>query len=165
MLPIWNKRLFSVFLCEEHYQSPRCHITHFFTVPQVFNWSFGEETMGICSCCSSSHKPGEAWFYMSSYKLFDRLRNVTTKVTVSTKFCWYKIKLNSNTVMYFKGRHVRTGIGGIERKLQEKSKQVDKNISVAFEDLGKLMEKVLITFLFILSLNCKTLQYAGYQFT
>ena len=67
--------------------------------------------------------------------------------------------------MYFKGRHIRTGIGGIERKLQEKSKQVDKNISVAFEDLGKLMEKVLITFLFILSLNCKTLQYAGYQFT
>ena len=52
--------------------------------------------------------------------------------------------------MHFKGRHVRTGIGGIERKLQEKSKQVDKNISVAFEDLGKLMEKVLRTFLYFM---------------
>ena len=44
--------------------------------------------------------------------------------------------------IYFKGKQVRTGIGGIEKKLQEKSKLVDKNISVAFEDLGKLMEKV-----------------------
>ena len=31
---------------------------------------------------------------------------------------------------------------GIERKLEQKHKETDKNISVAFEDLSKLMEKV-----------------------
>ena len=104
-------------------------------------------------------------FMWADNKLLDRLRSETAKVTVNTKFCWYKIQLNSKTAMHFKGRHVRTGIGGIERKLQEKSKQVDRNISVAFEDLGKLMEKVLRTlFLFMLSLNCQTFQYACYQF-
>uniref|UniRef100_A0A8C1KQD7 Vacuolar protein-sorting-associated protein 36 n=1 Tax=Cyprinus carpio TaxID=7962 RepID=A0A8C1KQD7_CYPCA len=34
------------------------------------------------------------------------------------------------------------GIVGIERKLEEKRKETDKNISEAFEDLSKLMEKV-----------------------
>uniref|UniRef100_A0A672KYS1 Vacuolar protein-sorting-associated protein 36 n=2 Tax=Sinocyclocheilus grahami TaxID=75366 RepID=A0A672KYS1_SINGR len=33
------------------------------------------------------------------------------------------------------------GIVGIERKLEEKRKETDKNISEAFEDLSKLMEK------------------------
>ncbi|XP_058832994.1 vacuolar protein-sorting-associated protein 36 [Topomyia yanbarensis] len=37
-------------------------------------------------------------------------------------------------------RVLRTGIVGIERKLVEKQKQTDDNISMAFKDLGKLME-------------------------
>ncbi|NXJ97550.1 VPS36 protein, partial [Corythaixoides concolor] len=39
-------------------------------------------------------------------------------------------------------RRIRAvGIVGIERKLEEKRKETDKNISEAFEDLSKLMEK------------------------
>lgn len=38
-------------------------------------------------------------------------------------------------------RVLRTGIMGIERNLVEKHKQTDENISLAFKDLGKLMEK------------------------
>lgn len=34
---------------------------------------------------------------------------------------------------------LRTGIVGIERSLQEKHKQTDENISIAFQDLSKLM--------------------------
>ncbi|XP_055628435.1 vacuolar protein-sorting-associated protein 36 [Toxorhynchites rutilus septentrionalis] len=37
-------------------------------------------------------------------------------------------------------RVLRTGIMGIERKLAEKQKQTDDNISLAFKDLSKLME-------------------------
>uniref|UniRef100_A0A2M4BR08 Vacuolar protein-sorting-associated protein 36 n=1 Tax=Anopheles marajoara TaxID=58244 RepID=A0A2M4BR08_9DIPT len=37
-------------------------------------------------------------------------------------------------------RTLRTGIGGIERGLAEKQKQTDQNISLAFQDLDKLME-------------------------
>uniref|UniRef100_A0A8B9LZT9 Vacuolar protein-sorting-associated protein 36 n=1 Tax=Astyanax mexicanus TaxID=7994 RepID=A0A8B9LZT9_ASTMX len=40
------------------------------------------------------------------------------------------------------GRTRAVGIVGIERKLEEKRKETDKNISEAFEDLSKLMEKV-----------------------
>uniref|UniRef100_A0A8B9PWA9 Vacuolar protein-sorting-associated protein 36 n=1 Tax=Apteryx owenii TaxID=8824 RepID=A0A8B9PWA9_APTOW len=39
------------------------------------------------------------------------------------------------------GRIRAAGIVGIERKLEEKRKETDKNISEAFEDLSKLMEK------------------------
>ncbi|CAH2224978.1 vacuolar -sorting-associated 36 [Pelobates cultripes] len=39
------------------------------------------------------------------------------------------------------GRIKAVGIVGIERKLEEKRKETDKNISEAFEDLSKLMEK------------------------
>ncbi|NXK62325.1 VPS36 protein, partial [Sylvietta virens] len=39
------------------------------------------------------------------------------------------------------GRVRAVGIVGIERKLEEKRKETDKNISEAFEDLSKLMEK------------------------
>ncbi|XP_033866834.2 vacuolar protein-sorting-associated protein 36 [Acipenser ruthenus] len=39
------------------------------------------------------------------------------------------------------GRTRAVGIVGIERKLEEKRKEMDKNISEAFEDLSKLMEK------------------------
>ncbi|XP_053871186.1 vacuolar protein-sorting-associated protein 36 isoform X2 [Malaclemys terrapin pileata] len=39
------------------------------------------------------------------------------------------------------GRIRAVGIVGIERKLEEKRKETDKNISEAFEDLNKLMEK------------------------
>ncbi|KAF7239859.1 Vacuolar protein-sorting-associated protein 36 [Varanus komodoensis] len=47
-------------------------------------------------------------------------------------------------VMYFlfqTGRIRAAGIVGIERKLEERRKEMDKNISEAFEDLSKLMEK------------------------
>ena len=37
---------------------------------------------------------------------------------------------------------MRTGIGGIERKLQQKYKETDKSISASFSDLSKLMVKV-----------------------
>lgn len=37
-------------------------------------------------------------------------------------------------------RVLRTGIMGIERKLAEKQKQTDDNISLAFKDLSQLME-------------------------
>ncbi|XP_069495384.1 vacuolar protein-sorting-associated protein 36 [Ambystoma mexicanum] len=39
------------------------------------------------------------------------------------------------------GRTRAVGIVGIERKLEEKRKETDKNISEAFEDLSKLMDK------------------------
>ncbi|XP_067147708.1 vacuolar protein-sorting-associated protein 36 isoform X2 [Apteryx mantelli] len=39
------------------------------------------------------------------------------------------------------GRIRAVGIVGIERKLEEKRKETDKNISEAFEDLSKLMQK------------------------
>ncbi|XP_051539595.1 vacuolar protein-sorting-associated protein 36-like [Myxocyprinus asiaticus] len=39
------------------------------------------------------------------------------------------------------GRTRAVGIVGIERKLEEKRKEMYKNISEAFEDLSKLMEK------------------------
>ncbi|KAM6464993.1 vacuolar protein-sorting-associated protein 36 isoform 2-T2 [Liasis olivaceus] len=39
------------------------------------------------------------------------------------------------------GRIRAAGIVGIERKLEERRKEMDKNISEAFEDLSKLMEK------------------------
>ncbi|MCJ8742561.1 hypothetical protein PDJAM_G00083500, partial [Pangasius djambal] len=39
------------------------------------------------------------------------------------------------------GKTRAVGIVGIERKLEEKRKETDKNISEAFEDLSKLMEK------------------------
>ena len=45
-------------------------------------------------------------------------------------------------------RKTRAGIVGIERSMKEKHRATDKNISVAFEDLSKLMEKV-GTFLFL----------------
>ncbi|XP_070553424.1 vacuolar protein-sorting-associated protein 36-like [Ptychodera flava] len=38
-------------------------------------------------------------------------------------------------------RQVRAGIVGIERKLEEKRKETDQNISMAFQDLGKLMDQ------------------------
>jgi len=45
-------------------------------------------------------------------------------------------------------KQYRTGISGIERSMQQRSHIIDKNISQAFEDLSKLMDKVDI------SLNC-----------
>ena len=38
-------------------------------------------------------------------------------------------------------RH-RPGIVGIERSIEQRNKETNKNISLAFEDLSKLMEKV-----------------------
>ncbi|XP_077984316.1 vacuolar protein-sorting-associated protein 36-like [Glandiceps talaboti] len=38
-------------------------------------------------------------------------------------------------------RQVRTGIVGIERKIEEKRKETDQNITMAFQDLNKLMEQ------------------------
>ncbi|MBN3287852.1 VPS36 protein, partial [Polyodon spathula] len=48
--------------------------------------------------------------------------------------------INSSTTSQA-GRTRAVGIVGIERKLEEKRKEMDKNISEAFEDLSKLMEK------------------------
>ena len=39
-------------------------------------------------------------------------------------------------------RPARSGIGGIERRLEQKNKETNQHISVAFEDLTKLMDKV-----------------------
>lgn len=39
-----------------------------------------------------------------------------------------------------RGKKIRTGIVGIERQIQAKHDEADKNISAAFEDLSKLME-------------------------
>jgi excinuclease UvrABC helicase subunit UvrB len=39
-------------------------------------------------------------------------------------------------------KQIRSGIAGIERSLMQKNQAVDKNISQAFEDLSRLMEKV-----------------------
>ncbi|XP_053684843.1 vacuolar protein-sorting-associated protein 36 [Sabethes cyaneus] len=46
----------------------------------------------------------------------------------------------STSVQQPSQRTLRTGIVGIERKLIEKQKQTDENITMAFKDLGKLME-------------------------
>ena len=35
---------------------------------------------------------------------------------------------------------MRTGIGGIEKKIQEKNQQIDDSMSSAFEDLRNLMK-------------------------
>lgn len=48
------------------------------------------------------------------------------------------IQLNKDTQS---GRTRAVGIVGIERKMEEKRKETDKNISEAFEDLSKLMDK------------------------
>lgn len=39
-----------------------------------------------------------------------------------------------------RGKRIRTGIVGIERQIQAKHDEADKNISAAFEDLSKLMD-------------------------
>ncbi|CAN8006074.1 unnamed protein product [Ixodes hexagonus] len=39
-----------------------------------------------------------------------------------------------------RGKKIRTGIVGIERQIQAKHDEADKNISAAFEDLSKLMD-------------------------
>ena len=50
--------------------------------------------------------------------------------------------MNANSFSKQGGKKIRTGIGGIEKTLAEKHRDTDKNISAAFEDLSKLMEKV-----------------------
>jgi len=47
-------------------------------------------------------------------------------------------------------KQYRSGISGIERSMQQRSHVIDKNISQAFEDLSKLMDKVSVTKLFLL---------------
>ncbi|KAG2456415.1 VPS36 protein, partial [Polypterus senegalus] len=51
------------------------------------------------------------------------------------------------------GRTRAVGIVGIERKLEEKRKETDKNISEAFEDLSKLMEKTIRFKSYLLSMG------------
>ncbi|KAM4684318.1 vacuolar protein-sorting-associated protein 36 isoform 2-T2 [Amazona ochrocephala] len=51
------------------------------------------------------------------------------------------------------GRIRAVGIVGIERKLEEKRKETDKNISEAFEDLSKLMEKTIRFKSYLLSMG------------
>ena len=47
-------------------------------------------------------------------------------------------------------KQYRTGISGIERSIQQRNQTIDKNISQAFEDLSKLMDKVAVTIVGIL---------------
>lgn len=42
-----------------------------------------------------------------------------------------------------RGKKIRTGIVGIERQIQAKHSEADRNISAAFEDLSKLMDMVI----------------------
>uniref|UniRef100_A0A6I8RZP4 Vacuolar protein-sorting-associated protein 36 n=1 Tax=Xenopus tropicalis TaxID=8364 RepID=A0A6I8RZP4_XENTR len=53
---------------------------------------------------------------------------------------WERSSSSSPSMQITKGPQA-VGIVGIERKLEEKRKETDKNISEAFEDLSKLMEK------------------------
>lgn len=46
---------------------------------------------------------------------------------------------------FLKASRHRAGIMGIERTIQQTHANTDKNISQAFQDLTKLMEKVCIT--------------------
>uniref|UniRef100_A0A8B9LVC3 Vacuolar protein-sorting-associated protein 36 n=1 Tax=Astyanax mexicanus TaxID=7994 RepID=A0A8B9LVC3_ASTMX len=57
-----------------------------------------------------------------------------------SKFSYIKLSFKEHGQIEA-GRTRAVGIVGIERKLEEKRKETDKNISEAFEDLSKLMEK------------------------
>lgn len=59
-------------------------------------------------------------------------------------FCTYIYKTCTSEVFLKASRH-RAGIMGIERTIQQTHANTDKNISQAFQDLTKLMEKVCIT--------------------
>lgn len=54
----------------------------------------------------------------------------------------------------------RSGIGGIERSIQEKQKKADENISIAFQDLSKLigMAKEMVTMSKAISLKIRERQ-------
>ncbi|XP_063005313.1 vacuolar protein-sorting-associated protein 36 isoform X2 [Melospiza melodia melodia] len=58
----------------------------------------------------------------------------------SSKYSYVKLSFKEHGQIEA-GRIRAVGIVGIERKLEEKRKETDKNISEAFEDLSKLMEK------------------------
>lgn len=61
-------------------------------------------------------------------------------------FCTYTcIYKTFASEIFLKASRHRTGIMGIERTIQQTHANTDKNISQAFQDLTKLMEKVCIT--------------------
>ena len=49
---------------------------------------------------------------------------------------------NTLNLLFQGTKKIRTGIGGIEKNIAQKNQATDKDISVAFEDLSKLMGKV-----------------------
>ncbi|KAK2166519.1 hypothetical protein LSH36_38g03056 [Paralvinella palmiformis] len=59
----------------------------------------------------------------------------------------------SGSTTHLQTREFRTGIGGIQKKLEKKNKETDQNISQAFEDLNKLMEKTVRFKSYLLSLG------------
>lgn len=62
-------------------------------------------------------------------------------------FCTYTCiyKTFTSEIFLLKASRHRAGIMGIERTIQQTHANTDKNISQAFQDLTKLMEKVCIT--------------------
>ncbi|KAJ7341511.1 hypothetical protein JRQ81_005698 [Phrynocephalus forsythii] len=71
-------------------------------------------------------------------EFFRRLSEEMTQRRWETMPASQTIELNRGSQT---GRIRAAGIVGIERKLEERRKEMDKNISEAFEDLSKLMEK------------------------
>jgi len=59
---------------------------------------------------------------------------------------------------------LRTGIGGIERSLQEKQKATDDSLNVAFQDLTKLMSmaKDMVKLSQVISTKIKVFKYCNY---
>ncbi|KAK5644227.1 hypothetical protein RI129_008072 [Pyrocoelia pectoralis] len=55
------------------------------------------------------------------------------------KWEWSQTQPNVSTKPSLPNIKLRTGIAGIERSIQEKQKQTDESISLAFKDLNKLM--------------------------
>jgi len=53
----------------------------------------------------------------------------------------WEIKVLPSATAQSHTKQYRTGISGIERSMQQRSHVIDKNISQAFEDLSKLMDK------------------------
>ena len=71
-------------------------------------------------------------------------------ISVTTAYLYYSLGISvTNAYLCYRlqsfllqlPRH-RPGIVGIERSIEQRNKETNKNISLAFEDLNKLMEKV-----------------------
>uniref|UniRef100_A0A673API1 Vacuolar protein-sorting-associated protein 36 n=1 Tax=Sphaeramia orbicularis TaxID=375764 RepID=A0A673API1_9TELE len=70
-----------------------------------------------------------------------RWENTPVSQPISTGTGYFTTYVLLSSVSMQGGRTRAVGIVGIERKIEEKRKETDKNISEAFEDLSKLMVK------------------------